>query len=128
MKKLGGEDSLRGKQGFYIYRNERLIISGTWFRLNSSNMSSELYKYGRIKVDIPNTLDDIWEIDIKKQNAVIPKQIINYLKKSVMNVCEKSKEKNAKRTKLEYKVDTTKIWNKELSRNNKDYYRYLFII
>ena len=79
-------DELREGQGFYIYRNNRLIIYGTWFRLSSQNVSSELYKYGRIKVDIPNSLDDMWEIDIKKQNAVIPKQILNLLKKKVADV------------------------------------------
>lgn len=82
VEKLGGIERLRSGQGFYIYRNDRLIIYGTWFRLASSNLNSELYKYGRIKVDIPNTLDDMWDIDIKKQNASIPRQILASLKKS----------------------------------------------
>lgn len=122
IEKLGGIESLRNKQGFYIYRNDRLIIYGTWFGLNSNNVNSELYKYGRIKVDIPNTLDDMWEVDIKKQSATIPKQILVYLKKSVINVCQSSKRKSVKRAKLDYETDDNRIWNKELSRNNKDYY------
>lgn len=28
----GGKEGLRGTQGFYIYRNRRLVIWGTWFR------------------------------------------------------------------------------------------------
>ncbi|WP_294985238.1 ATP-binding protein, partial [uncultured Fibrobacter sp.] len=64
-KKSGGVENYRTKQGFYIYRNERLIIWGTWFNRHRD----ELTKYARIKVDIPNTLDDVWGIDIKKQNA-----------------------------------------------------------
>lgn len=118
--KLGGIDALKNGQGFYIYRNERLIIYGTWFRLSSNNIDNELYKYGRIKVDIPNTLDEMWEIDVKKQNAVIPKQILNNLKKVVSNICNHSKEKSSKRTKLTSEKDDSKIWNKKLSRDNKD--------
>lgn len=78
---------LKDEQGFFVYRNDRLIIYGTWFRLSSRSVNAELYKYGRIKVDIPNKLDSLWDIDIKKQNAVIPKQIVNLLRKSVMKVC-----------------------------------------
>lgn len=122
IEKLGGMDELREGQGFYIYRNNRLIIYGTWFRLSSQNLSSELYKYGRIKVDIPNSLDDMWEIDIKKQNAVIPKQILNLLKKKVADVKRSSTRKVEKRTKLSYGEDPNKIWNKGLSRNEKDHY------
>lgn len=122
IEKLGGMDELREGQGFYIYRNNRLIIYSTWFRLSSQNLSTELYKYGRIKVDIPNSLDDMWEIDIKKQNAVIPKQILNLLKKKVADVKRNSTRKIEKRTKLSYGEDPNKIWNKGLSRNEKDHY------
>lgn len=62
----------------------------------------------------------MWEIDIKKQNATIPKQILNNLKKIVSNVCIRSKEKTSKRVKLTFEKDDSKIWNKTLSRENKD--------
>lgn len=118
--RLGGIELLRNGQGFYIYRNNRLIIYGTWFRLASTNLNSELYKYGRIKVDISNKLDDIWDIDIKKQNASIPRQILASLKKAVSNVRTKSKDKSAKRTRLKLEKDDSKIWNKNLNRDNKE--------
>lgn len=120
INKLGGIEALRHNQGFYIYRNDRLIIYGKWFRLSPSDVSPELYKYGRIKVDIPNSLDDIWEIDIKKQNATIPKQILNHLKKAVRDVCFRSKDKTAKRVRLTLEKDDSKIWNKSLSKGNKE--------
>lgn len=81
---LGGIANLRTKQGFYIYRNRRLIIWGTWFGLPRN----ELTKNARIRVDIPNTLDDIWNIDIKKQNASIPKSIKNSLTSAVREIME----------------------------------------
>lgn len=72
INKLGGIEALRNDQGFYIYRNDRLIVYGKWFRLSSSGVSPELLKYGRIKVDIPNSLDEIWDIDIKNKQRHYP--------------------------------------------------------
>ena len=103
-----------------VGRNDRLIIYGTWFRLSSRNVNAELYKYGRIKVDIPNKLDSLWDIDIKKQNAVIPKQIVNLLRKSVMKVCSTSKERTGRRVKLNDGENEEQIWIKTPSRNGKD--------
>ena len=39
---LGGKEELRQRQGFYIYRNRRLIIWGTWFRLIKQNELGKL--------------------------------------------------------------------------------------
>ncbi len=66
---LGGKDTLRATQGYYIYRNKRLIIWGKWFGQYPKN---ELQKLVRIRVDIPNSLDYLWEIDVKKSTAVLP--------------------------------------------------------
>lgn len=82
-KKLGELSALRSNQGFYIYRNKRLIIWGTWFRLIKSQ---ELNKLARIRVDIPNTLDSIWEIDIKKSTASLP----DVIKRNLVAVVENS--------------------------------------
>ena len=68
-KIMGGKENMRNQQGFYIYRNNRLIEWGTWLHMTVGN---ELYKNARIEVNIPNTLDDIWEVDIKKASATIP--------------------------------------------------------
>ena len=117
---LGGVEALKDDQGFFVYRNDRLIIYGTWFKLSSKSINPELYKYGRIKVDIPNKLDSLWDIDIKKQNAVIPKQIVNLLRKSVMKVCTTSKEKTSRRVKLNDDENQKQIWIKSPSRRGKD--------
>ena len=80
-KQLGDINDLRQNQGFYIYRNKRLIIWGTWFRLIKQ---SELNKLARVRVDIPNTLDSIWEIDIKKSTASLP----DVIKKNLVSIVE----------------------------------------
>ncbi|MEL4454855.1 ATP-binding protein [Lutimonas vermicola] len=53
-------------QGFYIYRNERLLLYGDWLGLFSKN---EHYKNARVLIDISNELDHEWKIDIKKATA-----------------------------------------------------------
>lgn len=78
---VGGKEELRQQQGFYIYRNKRLIIWGTWFGLIKHN---ELGKLARVRVDIPNSLDSIWEIDIKKSRASLP----HFIKKNLVDIVE----------------------------------------
>ena len=60
---LCGKEGIRKQQGFYVYRNKRLLIWGTWFRMMRQG---DLSKLARVMVDIPNDLDDLWTLDIKK--------------------------------------------------------------
>lgn len=57
------------QQGFYIYRNERLLLAGDWLGLFRKE---EHYKLTRIQIELPNTLDSEWQIDIKKSVARPP--------------------------------------------------------
>lgn len=110
---LGGSDRIRDDQGFYIYRQDRLINYGTWFKIKVKN---EPAKYARIKVDIPNTLDDIWSIDVKKQEAYIPKKLIVHFKKSIEDIIHRSEKKiNYKITPID--MNNNWIWNKNVSRD-----------
>ena len=64
------------QQGFYVYRGKRLLLAGDWLGLFRKE---EHYKLVRIQVDIPNTLDSEWQIDIKKSKAYPPIQCQNQL-------------------------------------------------
>ena len=73
LSKLSVEERKKAKtdewyklQGFYIYRQDRLLLYGDWLGLFSKN---EQYKNARIQIDIPNSLDHDWKIDIKKATA-----------------------------------------------------------
>ena len=109
-KKLsGGIENYRSKQGFYIYRNERLIVWGTWFNRHRD----ELTKYARVRVDIPNSLDDIWGIDIKKQSATIPLSIRKRLTKAVDEAMDISVRNQTYRGRVaKPNEDTDYIWNR----------------
>ena len=97
LRKLG---DLQQFQGFYIYRNKRLVIRGSWFYLNKK---SELSKLIRIQVDIPNSskIDRDWKLDVKKSSANLPEGLKKYLKKTVENLSLRSKRTFTKRAKTE---------------------------
>jgi len=87
-EKYRGESNYLLNQGFYVYRNKRLIIKGTWFRLIPK---TELTKLIRVRVDIPNTLDHLWKIDVKKSNASPPVDVRKKLKTIIHKIAERGK-------------------------------------
>ena len=67
----GPKDSWTAHQGFYVYRNRRLLVAGDW--LGIGNFKKEVhYDLCRILIDLPNYCDDEWQIDIKKSIARPP--------------------------------------------------------
>jgi len=68
-------------QGIYLYRNKRLIADGTWLDLDFRKRESQ--RLCRIRIDIPNTLDKEWQIDVKKASAKIPDMI----RKRIKDIC-----------------------------------------
>lgn len=67
------------QQGFYIYRNNRLIVSADW--LIQGMEKSEQYRLARIRVDIGNQTDSEWNIDVRKSTAVPPISIQKEIKR-----------------------------------------------
>ncbi len=60
-------------QGFYVYRNKRMIIPGGY--LDFDFTPEEHFKLCRILVDLPNHLDHEWCIDVRKAVASPPPAI-----------------------------------------------------
>jgi len=108
IKKIGGKESLRTEQGFYIYRNKRLIIYGTWFRLGTKN---ELTKLARVRVDIPNDMDHLWDIDIKKSKASLPDKIKINLYNAVLESCKISEKVHEYKGKKVFNSNYIRTWN-----------------
>ncbi|MDE1169855.1 MAG: ATP-binding protein [Verrucomicrobium sp.] len=69
-QEAGGSAGWLANQGFYVYRNKRLLVAGDWLGLGPRK--EEHYKLARISVDIPNTIDRYWDLDVKKSRAVVP--------------------------------------------------------
>lgn len=65
-ERYGTSEGYTKSQGFYLYREGRLLIHGTWWGLNRV---SDMHRLVRIKVDITNKQDYLWHIDVKKSTA-----------------------------------------------------------
>jgi hypothetical protein len=74
LRRISGPDGWNARQGFYIYRNRRLLVAGGWLGLGIGKTwnQEEQYKLARIRIDITNSLDFDWLIDIKKSTAKPP--------------------------------------------------------
>ena len=118
-KAIGGKEGLRKLQGFYVYRNKRLLVWGTWFRMQRKG---DLSKLARIQVDIPNTLDDLWTLDIKKSYALPPAEVRVNLEKIIERIADQSKRKYTVRGKKEVSDKTVHIWNRMKDRSGGFYY------
>jgi hypothetical protein len=75
----GGPRGWNAHQGFYIYRNRRLLVPGDW--LGFGWTKEEHYKLARICVEIPNSIDHDWEIDVTKSRATPPPALRDELRR-----------------------------------------------
>ena len=82
-RKFAGPEGYVANQGFYLYRNRRLIVHGTWFRLARQ---LELTKLARVGIDIPNTLDAEWKIDVRKASAQPPAPVRERLRRIIERI------------------------------------------
>lgn len=119
IKILGGKDGLRKQQGFYVYRNKRLLVWGTWFRMMRQG---DLSKLARIRVDIPNTLDDLWTLDIKKSSALPPAEVRKNLEIIINQIAERSKRTWTFRGKKEVSDTEVHVWNRMKNEQGGFYY------
>lgn len=108
-EKLAGLDGYLRGQGFYIYRNKRLIIHGTWFRMTKQE---ELTKLARVRVDIPNTLDHLWTIDVRKSRAHPPEAIKKRLRILVEKIKEAAKRPYTYRGRILLQNDASPVWKR----------------
>lgn len=111
--------AFRDSQGFYIYRGGRLVIWGTWFRLNPK---TELGKLARVQVDVPNSLDHLWALDIKKSAATPPRELREKLRTLATEFIKPSRATNLFRG-LKPKEDDTLVraWQVVEGRENFHY-------
>lgn len=73
--RLAGPSDWLEQQGFYVYRQDRLLCGGGWLGLGRPGRPWRLdkrYNLARISVDLDNSQDESWSIDIKKSSARPP--------------------------------------------------------
>lgn len=66
------------QQGIYVYRNKRLLVAGGWLGLGDGGRAwtrDEPHRLARIRLDILNSEDVDWKIDVRKSTATPPSRL-----------------------------------------------------
>lgn len=89
-----GPNGWIAQQGFYIYRNERLLVAGGWLGLGQGRAwnREESHRLARIRLDIPNTADADWKIDIRKSTARPPVSVRSWLTRHAEDTRERARK------------------------------------
>jgi hypothetical protein len=89
-----GPNGWTAQQGFYIYRNQRLLVAGGWLGLGQGRAwnREESHRLARIRLDIPNTADADWKIDIRKSTARPPVAVRTWLTRHAEDTRERARK------------------------------------
>ncbi|MGB3453604.1 MAG: ATP-binding protein [Moheibacter sp.] len=119
----GPNDSWTAQQGFYVYRNKRLLVGGDWLGLFKKEIHYDLC---RIRLDLPNNFDEDWQIDIKKSIARPPskyrEQILNLAKEARNQAIEVYRHKGAVIKRTIASSEYYPLWE-ERTRHGKRFYK-----
>ena len=119
----GPKQSWTVHQGFFVYRNKRLLVSGDWLGLFKREVHYDLC---RIQIDLPNNFDNDWQIDIKKSIARPPsiyREQIMALAKEVRNQAVEVYRHKGKVIKRKLALDEYFPFWEERARHGKRFYK-----
>jgi len=93
-RRTAGPAGWNAQQGFYVYRNKRLLVAGSWLGLGQTKpwTQEEHYKLARIRLDIPNSMDQEWQLDVKKSVAVPPPVVRQHLLKLALDIRQQARQ------------------------------------
>ena len=89
-KKASSQGTWLSRQGFYFYRNGRLLKYGDWSSCATKDKKNILL---RVAVDFNEKLDLKFEINISKEKATIPKEYKNEISAFLKDWIQKSKKR-----------------------------------
>ena len=93
----GGPKRWNRQQGLYIYRRDRLIQSGGWNRLRTSDEHSKL---ARIAVNIPSNGDALFRTNVSKMNVILPAELRPALRALASGVVAEAQDAYRQRLRL----------------------------
>lgn len=117
-ERYAGPEGYVRNQGFYVYRGKRLIIHGTWFKLMRQ---TELTKLARVRIDMPNSMDSDWKIDLKKASAQPPEPVRARLRKIIEKIGATSKRVYTTRGKRLVSDSKLPVWKRDQNKNQVFY-------
>lgn len=114
-----GREGWSSQQGFYVYRGNRMLVAATWLGIRKKELHTQL---ARIEIEIPNTLDEEWQIDIKKSSATPPAVIRDQLTAYARKVCSSSEDafRNRRKGRAISRFTTYEpLWLESVNADNK---------
>ena len=93
-------------QGFYIYRENRLIHSSDWLGMFTREPH---YSLLRVEFSFDHTLDEVFNVDIKKSRILLNEDIFSYVQNQIMPAPRRAAEER-------YRKGT----NKEVAKRGTD--------
>ena len=88
-----------GHQGFYVYRNNRMILAGGWLNLKNCKIHQKLNAL-RISIDFDSKLDEYFDVGFTKSTIEFPKNITDKLE----NIVKVGKQKASENLKQKARV------------------------
>lgn len=76
------------RQGFYIYRQDRLLVAGSWLGFRGWR-KDEHHKLARIRISLTNNSDEEWQIDVTKRKASPPE----FLRESLRRIGQRTRDR-----------------------------------
>ncbi len=117
--KYAGSHGWNAQQGYYIFRNNRLIVAAEWLVPGMEKL--EQYRLARIRIDIGNETDSEWSIDVRKSIASPPISIAKDIKR-IANAARKKSAQiyryRGKRISRSNKTEQHFVWHQNV-RNGK---------
>ncbi len=77
------------QQGLYIYRSNRIIQAGGWSGLRTSDEHTKLV---RMAVFIPSQLDELFQVNVAKKHANLPRELRAALLHEIQPIVQKGQE------------------------------------
>lgn len=125
----GGPGGWAERQGFYVYRAKRLVVAGSWLGLGGHRewTKDESSRLARIAIDLPQSADALWRIDVRKARARPPAALRGRLSAIGGQCRERAREVFAwrggqVRATTPGKAPPAPVWNEE-HRSGKRRYR-----
>ena len=104
-------NGLIDQEGFYIYRNKRLIKEGGWLDLEKIGLDDKC-KYARIEVNISSAVDKDFKINFSKNSLEIPEE----LKSVFYDIAQKARKESKTNFNYQKHPEIKRITRKEEER------------
>jgi hypothetical protein len=111
LRAAGGPGGWGAQQGFYVYRGNRMLVAGSWLGLGLQK--AEQFRLARLSIDLPNSVDHDWDIDVRKSRARPP----GTLRDPLLRVARLTRERA---------LEVFRHRGKALSRSNSEDYVFVW--